>query len=130
VTTTPQVEPGTELYVYYRAPRALRESVRSSLAQAFAGPMQQCPGLQSRLLRRGDAQVSTSPSAEASDTWMEIHVRTGGLSGTDLELLQTTLADLPAGRIGPRHAEVFVADNGGQGFDAPPNTVAEQRRSR
>jgi hypothetical protein len=107
-TSAPEI--GVELYVYYRAPAPVSATVQHELQQAFAALMQARPGLHCRLLRRSDERHPDTPAEVISSpvTWMEIHQRRmGGLSHADTLAIQAALAELPPGRIGPRHAEGF-----------------------
>jgi hypothetical protein len=101
---------GVELYVYYRAAASGSAAAQLALQQAFATLMQDRTGLNCRLLRRVDPPSAVTPADDTDSpvTWMEIHRRrSGGLSQADIAAIQAALADLPAGRIGPRHAEWF-----------------------
>ena len=77
----------TELYVYYKADRALAAQLRETVAR-FAGV---------RLLLRSDEE------AAEQQTWMEIH------SGPDAAQTEQALAQALAGSgIGTRHVERFI----------------------
>ncbi|MFM2120006.1 MAG: hypothetical protein RL722_1474 [Pseudomonadota bacterium] len=114
------------LYVYYRVPARQAEAARAALQAGLDRLAAAAPGLHSRLLQRcpppslrpgpppgapPGAPPALPDDGAAELTWMEIHERPAspqaGLDHRDRQLIATLLADLPPGRIGPRHEEWF-----------------------
>ena len=94
----PEVD-GCELYVYYRVPVEHTEAAGLEVARAQQALTGRWPGLEARLLQRGEA---------SSTTWMEVYRHPGGLDAALLHDVRSAMALLPGARSGPRHEECFV----------------------
>ncbi len=60
------------------------------------------PGLQTRLMRRADAQSATE------ETWMETYEHPQGLSEPMVHMIDAHASALPVGVMSERHVEKFV----------------------
>lgn len=95
---------GRELYVYYRVPAGQVEAALDEVATAQRTLIDRWPGLETRLLRRAEAPLTTC---------MEVYRHPGGLDDTLLDALRVALAPLPSARSGPRHEECFAPHGAG-----------------
>ena len=98
-----------ELFVYWRAAAAAGD-VRAAATALQTALRAAHPGLQARLLRRGDA------AAGGVDTWMEIYalpVSPGGIDAALQMAIDGAAAAALAGLIdGARHVEAFEVVSG------------------
>ncbi|MEX8506646.1 hypothetical protein [Leptothrix ochracea] len=95
----------TELYGYYHTDHADKRSTHDvilAISAAHAQLRALLPGLQTRLLQRAPGDVLSKI------TWMEIFSHPQGLSEAMIALILSTMAALPAQRLGPRVTERFV----------------------
>jgi hypothetical protein len=104
----------TELYGYYHTgytdKRSSHEVIRA-INTAHAQLRTLLPGLQTRLLQRAlcEAEATAQPNKTGPKiTWMEIFSHPQGLSEAMIALILSTMAELPAQRLGPRVTERFV----------------------
>ncbi len=108
--------PTTELYVYYHTDHTDQIShavVRQGVIAAHAQLRALLPSLQTRLLQRALCEAEDEAKAQPNKTgpkitWMEIFSHPQGLSETMIALILSTMAELPAQRLGPRVTERFV----------------------
>lgn len=103
----------TELYVYYHTDPTSHAVVRQGVIAAHAQLRALLPSLQTRLLQRAlceaEDEAKTLPNKTGPKiTWMEIFSHPQGLSETMIALILSTMAELPAQRLGPRVTERFV----------------------
>jgi hypothetical protein len=95
--------PAVELYLYYRAPVAEAAAVQAGFGRLRQALRDSGPGLDSRLLRRPEPRAG-------EHTWMEIHVRAGGIDAMLEAQIEAAAANAFAGvPIGPRQRERFIA---------------------
>ena len=98
-----------ELFVYWRT-AAVADDVRTVAAALQAALRAAHPGLQARLLRRGDA------AAGGVDTWMETYALPASSGGVDTDMqaaIDGAAAAALAGLIdGARHVEAFEVVGG------------------
>ncbi len=89
------------LFIYYKLDPAQAEGFRVAAQQMQLQLVQAHPGLIARLWVRGDA-------ADLEQTWMESYEHPLGIDNGLADRIDQSMQSLPAGRIGPRHLEMFV----------------------
>jgi len=89
------------LFIYFKLASADAPRARQALSDMQSRLRAMHPGLVARLMSRTD-----QPGHDVL-TWMEIYEHPQGLSQAFLVDLETAVAALPTGLIGPRHTESF-----------------------
>ena len=91
-----------ELFVYYQVAEGQAAAAQQDIHTLQAALQQRWPGLEARLLKRGDQ------AADGQQTWMEVYRTSTGLTPQAVTDILSRMAEAPAGRLGPRHTEHFV----------------------
>lgn len=92
-----------ELFVYYKVAQSQAGAAQQQIHALQAALRLQWPGLDARLLQRGDL------AADGPQTWMETYRTSTGLTPQVVSDILSRMSEAPAGRLGPRHTEHFVS---------------------
>lgn len=92
-----------ELFVYYKVAQNQAGAALQEIHVLQAALRHQWPGLEARLLQRGDL------ATDGPQTWMETYRTSTGLTPQAVSDICSRMSEAPTGRIGPRHTEHFVS---------------------